>query len=120
MDELKLGLVERRFAELIWARAPMTTRALVELCQQELNWKRTTTYTVLKKLCERGLFATENGMVTVCRSKEEFDAMQSEKFVADTFSGSLPAFVAAFTRQKKLTADEIAELRQIIDQFDKE
>ncbi|MBQ9083950.1 MAG: BlaI/MecI/CopY family transcriptional regulator [Clostridia bacterium] len=120
MDELKLGMVESRFAELVWAHAPMTTRTLVELCQQELNWKRTTTYTVLKKLCDRGLFAAENGTVTVRRTKEEFYAMQSEKFVADTFSGSLPAFIAAFTRQKKLTADEIAEIRQIIDRFDKE
>ena len=75
---------------------------------------------MLKKLCDRGLFATENGMVTVRRTKEEFYAMQSEKFVADTFSGSLPAFIAAFTRQKKLTTDEIAEIRRIIDRFDKE
>ncbi|MBE6757513.1 MAG: BlaI/MecI/CopY family transcriptional regulator [Ruminococcaceae bacterium] len=120
MREVKLGVVEGRFADIVWTNAPLTTRELVALCEQELCWKRTTTYTVLKKLCERGLFATENGTVTVCLSKEEFYARQSERFVEETFAGSLPAFIAAFTARKPLTAAEREEIIRMIDRFGKE
>ena len=115
MEEIKLGIVEARFADIVWQNAPLSTKTLVTLCEKELQWKRTTTYTVLKKLCEKGIFQTENSMVTILISKEEFYAMQSERFVEDTFDGSLPAFIAAFTRRKKLTEKELAEILKMID-----
>ena len=118
MDERKLGTVEARFADLIWQQEPQHSRELVVLCQQKLNWKKPTTYTVLRKLCERGIFQNENGMVSSRISREEFYAMQSEKFVEETFSGSLPAFLAAFTRRKELTREEIAEIRRMIDSYE--
>lgn len=118
MDERRLGTVEARFADLIWQREPLHSRELVVLCQQELCWKKPTTYTVLRKLCERGIFQNENGMVTSRISREEFYAVQSEKFVEETFSGSLPAFLAAFTRRKELTQAEIAEIRRMIDAYE--
>ena len=97
MDGYKLGVVETRFAELIWQHEPLTSGELVKLCEQELQWKKSTTYTVLKKLCEHGIFQNENGTVTSLLSQEGYNAVQSEKFVEDTFDGSLPAFLAAFT-----------------------
>lgn len=120
MKDIRLGAVEARFADIVWQYAPLTTKALVTLCEQQLEWKRTTTYTVLKKLCERGLFRMEHSMVTVLCSKEEFYAMQSEQFVEDTFSGSLPAFIAAFTARKTPTAEELAEIRRMIDAIGEE
>lgn len=118
MEETKLGAVESRFAELIWANEPLKSGELVALCQQTLNWKKSTTYTVLKKLCRRGLFVNEDGMVRARISREEHYAMQSEQFVADTFAGSLPAFLAAFTRRKALSPDEVAQIRQMIDDYE--
>ena len=117
MEEMKLGAVESRFADIIWENQPLTTKDLVKLSENELNWKRTTTYTVLKKLCERGIFKTEDSTVTAIISKEEFQAMQSEKFVDETFDGSLPAFIAAFTSRQKLSAEEISEIRKMIDSY---
>ena len=113
--DLHLGAAERRFAEIVWANAPMTTRQLVALCAEALDWKRTTTYTVLKRLCERGLFETTDGVVTAKLTQEAFDAAQSEQFVSERFGGSLPAFVAAFTAGKKLKPEEVAELKALID-----
>ena len=118
MAEMKLGLVEARFADIVWKNAPLATKELIKLCKEELNWKRTTTYTVLKKLCERGIFQTENSIVTTLISKDEFYAIQSEKFVEETFEGSLPAFIAAFTTRKKPTAEEAEEIRRMIDSFE--
>ena len=115
MDDMKLGLVETKFAEIIWAGEPMTSRALVESCARELGWKKSTTYTVLKKLCDRDIFQNREGTVSSLISKEDFYAMQSEKFVDETFEGSLPAFLAAFTKRKNLTAEEIREIRAMID-----
>jgi predicted transcriptional regulator len=120
MDELKLGMVEGRFADIVWENQPVSTKDLVKLCDKELNWKRTTTYTVLKKLCERGIFKTENSVVRALISRDEFYAIQSEKFVDETFKGSLPAFIAAFSSRKKLSADELSELQRLIDSFGKE
>lgn len=116
MEDTKLGVIESRFAELIWEHEPLTSGELVKLCQEELTWKKSTTYTVLKKLCERGLFRNENGTVTSVISKEEFHAMQSERFVEETFDGSLPAFLAAFTSRKKLSQEEIRQLQMLIDE----
>ncbi len=115
MEEYKLGLVERRFADIIWSQEPLTSRELVQLCQKELEWKKSTTYTVLKKLCERGIFQNQEGTVTSLISASEYDAMQSEKFVEETFQGSLPAFLAAFTKRKNLSASDIAQIRAMID-----
>ncbi len=114
MADYRLGEIEKRFADIIWSREPLTSGKLVELCSEELNWKKSTTYTVLKRVCERGLFQNEGGVVTSLVSKEEFYAKQSEKFVEETFSGSLPGFLAAFTTRKKLTEKEIEELERII------
>lgn len=114
MDEMKLGVVEGRFADIVWANAPLSTKELVTLCAEELEWKRTTTYTVLKKLCERGLFSTEDSTVSVRLSKEEFYARQSEQFVEETFDGSLPAFIAAFTARKPLSEAEREDILRMI------
>ena len=116
MSEFKLGAVESRFADLIWQNEPITSGNLVKLAKDTLNWQKSTTYTVLKRLCERGIFRNENGTVTSLLSKEDFYAVQSEQFVEETFSGSLPAFLAAFTSRKKLSEEEIAELQALIDQ----
>lgn len=113
--EMKLGVVETQFAELIWAREPIASGELVKLCEKKLNWKKSTTYTVLKKLCERGIFQNNDGVVTSLLTKDEFNAVQSEQFVEDTFEGSLPAFLAAFTSRKALSKDEVEEIRRLID-----
>ena len=117
MGDMKLGAIETRFAEIIWANAPLTTGKLIKLCADELQWKRTTTYTVLKKLCEKGIFKTENSLVTTVISRQEFEAMQSEQFVEETFRGSLPAFLTAFNSRKKLSDAEIDELQRLIDRM---
>ena len=115
MKEYKLGIVESRFADIIWSHEPLPSRELVALCQQQLNWKKPTTYTVLRKLCERGIFQNVDGTVSALISREEFFALQSERFVEENFQGSLPAFLAAFSRRKKLTAEEVARIREMID-----
>ena len=115
MENYKLGTVESRFADIIWAHEPLTTNELVKLCSRELNWKRTTTYTVLKKLGEHGIFQLQDKMVTSLISRDDYYALQSEQFVEDHFAGSLPTFIAAFTKRKTLTADEITKIRNMID-----
>ena len=115
MAEYKLGRIEGIFADMIWDNAPVTSRRLTELAEERLHWKRTTTYTVLKRLCDRGLFRNDGSQVTALVSREEFYARQSEQFVEETFSGSLPAFLTAFTRRKKLTEEEIDQLQRLIE-----
>ena len=115
MAEYKLGEIETIFADIIWDNEPVSSRRLTELAEERLNWKRTTTYTILKRLCERGLFQNNGGTVTSLVSREEFYARQSEMFVEDTFNGSLPAFLAAFGSRKKLSDSEIDELQKVID-----
>ena len=115
MNEMRLGAIESRFADIVWERAPLSTAELIKLCEAEFDWKRTTTYTVLKRLSERGIFKNDNGTVTVLISKNEFYSMQSEKVVNESFGGSLPAFIAAFTARQNLSEDEIAEIRAIIE-----
>lgn len=117
MDDMRLGAVESRFADIIWVNEPLSSRELVRLCEAELHWKKPTTYTVLRKLCERGIFQNQDSMVSARITREEFYAMQSEKFVDETFEGSLPAFLAAFTTRKPLTPDEIQEIRAMIDRI---
>lgn len=115
MPDHHLGEIEARFAEIIWENEPLSSRRLAELALEKLNWKRTTTYTVLKRLCDKGLFQNQGGTVTALISREEFYARQSERFVEDTFQGSLPAFLAAFGSRKKLSDSEIDQLERIID-----
>ena len=117
MEEKKLGAVEARFADLIWDNAPIRSTALVRLCEKELEWKKSTTYTVLKKLCERGIFQNVNGTVSPLVTREAYAAARSERFVEETFAGSLPAFLAAFTSRKGLSADEVEEIQRLIDAY---
>lgn len=114
--EYKLGEVEMRFAEFIWNDEPLSSGELAKICEKELGWKKSTTYTILKRVCERGLFENNGSVVTSVVSKDEFLAKQSTKFVEDTFNGSLPKFIAAFTSGKKLSDKEVEELKKIIDE----
>ena len=118
MDDYRLGVVETRFAELIWANEPLTSGELVKLCAKELEWKKSTTYTVLKKLCDRGIFQNRDGLVTSVLSQKAFQSRQSRRFVEDTFSGSLPAFIAAFAEGGSLSDQELLEIRRMIDSYE--
>ena len=115
MSEYTMGAVEMRFAEIIWEHEPVSSGELVKLCEQELNWKKSTTYTVLRRLCQKGIFISENGVVTSLLSKQMFQARQSEEIIEESFAVSLPDFVAAFTSRKKLSKKEIKELKKIIE-----
>lgn len=115
MSDYHLGEIESRFARLIWEREPLTSSELVKLAQQELNWKKSTTYTVLRRLIEKGLFRNEGGTVTSCLSWEEYASARSEHFVEEAFEGSLPLFLAAFSRRRRLTEGEIGEIQKLIE-----
>lgn len=115
MAVYKLGAVEARFAELIWENEPLPSNRLTKLAEQELGWKKSTTYTILKRLCERGLFQNDGGQVSSLVSREEFQAAQSEQFVEEAFGGSLPAFVAAFGSRRRLTDSELDELERLVE-----
>ena len=117
MTDIQLGLVESRFADIIWEREPVSSAEIVKKAEAELGWKKSTTFTVLRRLCEKGIFINEKGTVRSLISRQDFYSMQSEKFVEDTFGGSLPAFLAAFTKRKKLSDKEIKELYELIDNF---
>ena len=117
MNQVKLGIVEEKFARIIWEHEPLSSGELVSLCEKELNWKKSTTYTVLRKLCDKGIFQNRHGMVTSVVSEKEYFSIQSKAFVDDTFHGSLPAFIASFTRKTKLTDEDISEIHRIIDQY---
>ena len=117
MNEWRLGAVESRFADIVWHHAPLTTAQLVELCTAQLDWKRTTTYTVLKRFIDRGIFRNEGGTVTVLISREDFYTRQTHEFVEQSFAGSLPAFLAAFAAGKSLTPEEVADIRRLIDGY---
>ena len=110
----KLGKMEARFAELIWRNAPISSGELVKLCQRELEWKKSTTYTMLRRLCQRGIFENREGTVVSLLTREEVLAQQSESFLEEPFQGSLPQFLAAFTARKPLTEEEIRELEALI------
>lgn len=116
MEMIKLGPIESRFADIIWANEPISSGELAQICLEQLQWKRTTTYTVLKKLSERGLFKNDKGTVRSLVSRQEYYAMQSRQFVEETFEGSLPAFLAAFTGGEKLSGAEIELLQRLIDE----
>ena len=115
MADYRLGEIESKFADLIWENEPLTSRRLAELALDSLNWKRTNTYTVLKRLCDRGLFQNQGGTVSSLVSRDAFYTGQSRQFVEDAFKGSLPAFLAAFGSGKRLPDAEVDELQRIID-----
>lgn len=112
---VELGEVQMQFAKLIWEKEPVGSGELVKMCADEFGWKKSTTYTVLKKLCEKGLFQNVDGVVTSMISEDEFYTRKSEEFVEETFGGSLPAFLAAFTSRQKLSKKELAEIKKIIE-----
>lgn len=117
IDNTELGEVQLRFAELVWKNQPIASGELVKLCAEELKWKKPTTYTVLRKLCEKGLFENKNGTVVSLVTREQYFSAKTEQFVDETFGGSLPAFIAAFTSGKKLSGDDISEIQKMIDTF---
>ena len=117
MKDIQLGAVESKFADIIWENEPISSSDLAKKSEEALTWKKTTSFTVLKRLCDKGLFQNDHGTVISLISREEFYSMQSEKFVEETFDGSLPAFFTAFTSRKKLSSDEVEELRRMIDEY---
>ena len=120
MAVIELGEVQARFADIIWENEPVSSGDLVKICREQLNWKKPTTYTVLRKLCEKGLFVNNDGVVTSLISRDDLYAAKSEQFVEETFHGSLPAFIAAFTSHKKLSPKEADEIQRMIDRFKEE
>ncbi len=117
MNEIKLGVVEEQFANIIWDNEPIASGELVKMCEKLLGWKKSTTYTVLKKLCGRNIFQNKDGKVSSLISKKDYYSIQSQQFVEDTFEGSLPAFIASFTYRKKLTEQEISEIKALIEKI---
>ena len=115
MNDYKLGIMEEKFARLIWDNAPIPSGELVKLCGKELEWKKSTTYTMLRRLCERGLFQNSGGVVSVLLTIQEFKALQSEQYINEVFDGSFPSFLATFATRAKLTGSEIEELEKIIN-----
>ena len=120
MIEIELGAVQERFADIVWANEPIGSGDLVKICEKELKWKKPTTYTVLRKLCEKGILQNKDGIVTSLISKDDFYSAKTEQIVEESFSGSLPAFVAAFISKKKLSREEAEEIQQMIDAFKQE
>ena len=117
MSDLRMGPAETQFAEIIWANEPIPSGALSKIAEEKLAWKKTTSFTVLKRLCERGIFQNQKGTVTSLISREEFFARHSEAYVRETFGGSLPAFLAAFSSRKKLSDKEIDEMKDLIEKM---
>lgn len=115
MGELRMGTAEARFADIIWGQEPIASGELAKLANQEFGWKKTTSFTVLKRLCERGIFQNQNGTVTSLISRKAYYARHSEQYVEEAFGGSLPAFLTAFGTRKKLTDQEIEEIQGIIE-----
>ena len=120
MSDIELGAVQERFADIVWEHEPIGSGELVKLCERELSWKKPTTYTVLRKLCEKGVLKNDGGVVTSLISREAFYSAKSEQIVEDSFRGSLPAFVAAFISRRELTAREAEEIQKMIDAFKRE
>ncbi len=117
MKTYRLAESEEKFAELIWQNEPIGSGDLVKLSEKEMKWKKSTTYTVLKKLCEKGIFQNKNAVVSSLISKDEYYAKQSVRFVEDTFGGSLPKFLTAFINGRKLSNHQAEELKRLIDDY---
>ena len=119
METPKVFESEYRFCLILWAHEPVKSKELVRLCQEQLGWKSTTTYTVIKRLSERGVLKNENTVVTSLVSKDEVQAAELDEFVEKTFEGSLPAFIAAFAKHKKLSEKELDAVQAMIDRYRK-
>ena len=117
MENVRFGEVERQFADIVWEKAPMSTRELISVCEEKLNWKRTTTYTVLKKFCERGIFKTENSTVSALVTRDYYYTVQGEIFLEEAFSGSLPAFIAAFGRKNDISEKDFTAIFEILSKY---
>ena len=117
MIDLELGTAQERFADIVWENEPVGSGDLVKICEKKLHWKKPTTYTVLRKLCEKGLLQNENGIVSSRISREDFYSAKSEQIIEESYDGSLPAFIAAFIAKKKLTDKEVREIQAMIDAF---
>ena len=120
MGSIELAAVQERFADIVWANEPISSGDLVKICEKEMKWKKPTTYTVLRKLCEKGLLQNVDGIVSSLISKEEFYSAKSEQIIENSYEGSLPAFIAAFTSHKKLSKKDVDEIQKMIDDFKKE
>lgn len=117
MKEIRLCNSDYRFMRIVWEHAPVGSGELVRLCKEELGWKKSTTYTEIKRLCEKGILKNEKAVVEPLVTKEEVQAQESESFIERTFEGSLPGFLAAFLGGKKLSANEVQELKELIDTY---
>lgn len=120
MEQYRLGEMEEKFAEMIWKKEPVSSGELVKLCEEAFNWKKSTTYTMLKRLCERQIFENNSGMVSARIKREEFHAMQGEELIEKSFGGSLPRFLAAFTRRNQLKTEEVEALQKLINEYKEE
>lgn len=120
MNNFQLGVIEGQFADLVWENEPITAAELSHKCEEVFHWKKTTSYTVLKRLCNKGLFQTKGGVVTSLQTRDEFYSNQSRAYVDAHFGGDFPSFLAAFTAKKRLTADEVAALRRIVAEYPQE
>ena len=120
INNYKLAKTETKFADLIWEHEPIESPELVKIAECEMRWKKSTTYTVLKKLCDKNIFKNENAVVTALIKKDEFYANQSRQYVEETFGGSLPKFIAAFVSSEKLGNDQAEELKRLIDEYKEE
>lgn len=119
MDTPKIFESEYRFCQILWEHEPVSSRDLVKLCQEKLEWKKSTTYTVIKRLSERGVVKMENSVVTSLVSRDQVQRSESREFIDRTFNGSLPQFIAAFTSGKALSAQEVTEIRRLIDEYER-
>ena len=119
MQDLTMGAVESRFAALIWDNEPITAAELAKLADKELKWKKTTAYTALKRLCDKSIFRNNSGTVTSVLSRSEYQARQSRRFLDDNCGGSLPAFIAAFTKRGELSRADLEEIRNMLDEYEK-
>ena len=119
MPDFELGAVQERFADIVWACEPVASGDLVKICDKELGWKKPTTYTVLRKLCEKGLLQNVDGIVTSLIPRDEFYSAKSAHVVKESYNGSLPAFIAAFVSRQSLSEKEADEIQKMIDTFRK-
>lgn len=120
MSEIKLGEMEAKFAEIIWENENIPSGELVKLCEKELQWKKSTTYTMLRRLCEKGIFKNENGRVTAVLTKADLALRKGEELINESYGGSLPRFIAAFAERKALGDGELDEIQKMIDEYRKE
>ena len=118
METPKIFESEYRFCLILWENEPVNSTRLVELCRDRLGWSKATTYTVIRRLSERGILKNENTIVTALVSKEEAQKSRLEEMVEETFEGSMPAFIAAFSKGKRLSREEVEQLRQLIDSYE--